>query len=504
MGSILLDGISTEITGTTKLGDLLPDLDISAVVGVIRPGTLAQETTTSLQVRTTSGEIVVEMPTDPTRFLTLGALPLHYADRNSAAFGPFVSELAPERRPHLYERGDLILGCMGYDPAQSHLVFSRTRHTADHGAGVGGGVIGRVVSGRGVLDRWTTGDHIEAISPILSWADTSRSFTTHDSALPLEDGMAIVTHIEVMAEGYDPDGISIRTATSVEHLLLTLDDGYLTADRVASTNLRDERMAGTKIPSEHAGGRREGGVTVRTRGSGSGCIYIYKEDVPGIASHTIVGQVTHGLELVKLAKAGERVAIQVTPLRFDMLGRSLDEAISSGEARGLQVTADCAEPDRVVIAQTPPTTLEVLAAGTVAFQTVPLSQVIDLVLDDQHAPVSTAIFRRLTGLFWHDIGTLPLFFMFEDVFLFKPTVPIGVLINPENIPQGSAPAAALGLTNDARKGTGMVGVRLSENTAFGPTSEPFDGTNLIGRVIDTEKLKALKEGQIVYIREVRR
>lgn len=504
MGTILLDGVSTAITGTTTLGDLLSDREITSVIGVIRPGTLAQETTKNLQVRTTAGEIVVEMEADPTRFLEVGALPLHYADRNSAAFGPFVSKQAPERRPHLYERGDLILGCVGYDPAQSHLVFSRTRHTADHGAATGGGVVGRVVSGRGVLDRWTAGDHIEEISPILSWADTSRSFTTSDPNLPLEDGMAIVTHIEVTAEGFDPDGIDTRTAASVEHLLLALDDGYLTADRVASTSLRDERMAGTSVPSEHAKGRREGTVTVRTRGSGSGCIYIYKEDVPGIASHTVVGQVTHGLELVKLAKAGEKVAIRVTPPQFDMLGRSLDEAISIGRARGLQVTADSEEPDRVVIAQTPPTTLEVLAAGAVAFRTVPLAQVVDLVLDDRHAPTSTAIFRRLTGLFWHDIGTLPLFFTFEDVFLFKPKIPKGVSINPENIPVGTAPAAALGLTNDARKGTGMVGVRLSENTEFGPTSEPFEGTNLIGTVIDTEKLKALKEGQTVYIREVKR
>jgi UPF0288 family protein (methanogenesis marker protein 3) len=49
-----------------------------------------------------------------------------------------------------------------------------------------------------------------------------------------------------------------------------------------------------------------------------------------------------------------------------------------------------------------------------------------------------------------------------------------------------------------------VGVRLSANREFGPTSEPFDGTNMIGRVIDTEKLKKVKEREKVYIREVRR
>jgi len=47
-----------------------------------------------------------------------------------------------------------------------------------------------------------------------------------------------------------------------------------------------------------------------------------------------------------------------------------------------------------------------------------------------------------------------------------------------------------------------VGVRTSENNEFGPTSEPFEGTNIIGRVIDLEKLHNLKENEIAFIREV--
>ena len=49
-----------------------------------------------------------------------------------------------------------------------------------------------------------------------------------------------------------------------------------------------------------------------------------------------------------------------------------------------------------------------------------------------------------------------------------------------------------------------MGVRLSASREFGPTSEPFEGTNIIGRVIDTDKLKAVKERQMVYIREVKK
>jgi len=93
---------------------------------------------------------------------------------------------------------------------------------------------------------------------------------------------------------------------------------------------------------------------------------------------------------------------------------------------------------------------------------------------------------------------------FDDVVLFRPEIPAGIKINPENSPAGEAPAAGLAITNDSRKNAGLVGVRISANREFGPTSEPFEGTNMVGRVIDTEKLKKVKEREKVYIREVRR
>ena len=99
---------------------------------------------------------------------------------------------------------------------------------------------------------------------------------------------------------------------------------------------------------------------------------------------------------------------------------------------------------------------------------------------------------------------MPAFFMFDDVYLFKPVIPTGIAIYPENCPVTETSAAALAITNDSRKGSGLVGVRLSSNKEFGPTSEPFEGTNIIGRVIDTEKLKNIKEREMVYIREVKR
>jgi UPF0288 family protein (methanogenesis marker protein 3) len=144
----------------------------------------------------------------------------------------------------------------------------------------------------------------------------------------------------------------------------------------------------------------------------------------------------------------------------------------------------------------------VLTEGRITVKTVPDSQVIDIVLDDLHAPETCRIFRDITGLKFHDVGRLPLFFAFDDVYLFETKVPKTTNIKPENTPEDEVIAGSFAMTNESRKGAGMVGVRTDENSEFGPTSEPFSGTNVMGKVVDLKKLGILKEGDIVYFREV--
>jgi len=192
------------------------------------------------------------------------------------------------------------------------------------------------------------------------------------------------------------------------------------------------------------------------------------------------------------------------PQRIDLLGLSLARAKEISAERGFLMIVDSEEGERIIVSQEPGNTLDVLKEGTVSVTTAPLEKVIDIELDDEKAPISCDIFRRITGLKEHDAGMIPVFFKFDDVVLFKSPIPPGTKINPENTPKDEAPAAALAITNDSRKGAGLVGVRLSANKEFGPTSEPFEGTNIIGHVIDTEKLKNVKEREKTYIREVKR
>ncbi|MBR1369512.1 methanogenesis marker protein 3 [Methanocalculus chunghsingensis] len=507
---ITLDGSQITANEGDCLSDILPGHQPGLSVAVIRPGIVSQEVTRHFRVATSAGEFVVEIPDsnvslpDPDDEATGSAI--HWADRYAAAFGPFPASFTPSRSPSRYARGDLIIGCGGYDPDRSYLILSRQDHLADHGASSDGGIIGRVIAGRAVIDRLTTGDKITKIERMISWADSTHTVTTTDLSLPLEDGMEIISYIRIRADGYTEGSIDSRIARSAEHLLYCFKNGVYHADRTTSTHCMDFHLGRLEVPQEQTRPRYEGAVTVRTKGRNSGAMYIYREDVATSAHHTLVGQVTHGIELVRLIGDGEACAVVTEPERLDLRGMHIHDALALLKERKIsfEIESDMDESDRIIIDQDPATTLEVLAAGHVRLMTMREGDVIDISLDEKKAPKTVDIFRRFTGLKLYSVGMLPFFFTFEDVWLFEPEIPERINIIPENIPVDTIPANSLAMTNASRRGAGLVGVRTSDNNEFGPTGEPFEGTNIIGSLIDVGKLKEFKEGDIVYIREVKR
>jgi putative methanogenesis marker protein 3 len=503
---IHLDGKKTEVKEGTTLEGLLPHRDPRCVVAVIRPAESAQEQTPFIRLDTTRGEVVIET-TDPRFALieSMGAersLRVQWEDRYAVAFGPFSTQFSPSRTPASYERGDVILGCGGYDPGRSLLIFSRMRHQADHGAAADGGVLGKVVSGRGVLDAWQSGDQITSLERMVSWEDRTRSFTTTDGGLLLEGGMQIITYVGGTAQGYGPDQVDTTGAESVEHLLLVLKDRRFQVHRATSTHIRDCHISPLDVPPAVKYPRREGTITVRTVGPSRGCVYIYRTDVASHPTHTVVGQVTHGLELVKLAMEGDTICMRISPERLDLVGMNVSAGMRVAKERGIDVQLDTQDGDRIIVDQDPATSLEVLKEGVIRLITASEEKVVAIRIDDEHAPVTAAIFREMTGLRFRSIGKLPVFFTFEDVVLFKALSTGQLKVMPENTPSSEVPAYQIGITNDARKGSGTIGVRLSDNSEFGPTGEPFEATNMVGRILEPEKLQKLREKETVYIREI--
>ncbi|WFN34676.1 methanogenesis marker 3 protein [Methanogenium sp. S4BF] len=518
MTEIRLDGERLEVPEGTLLGDLIPGHPTECSVAVIRPADTTSAATRNIRVTTTAGEIVIEMnddiPSILQKIISAGApdtgthpeiMILKWADRQAASFGPFPTNYIPERSPHRYDRGDVILGCGGYDPGQSYLLFSKAPHIADHGAAGGGGIIGRIVSGMSVLEEWKPKDAITSMERIVQSADTSNAFTTTARDVVLEDGMSIITCVRARAAGYRNGEIDTTRAQSVEHLLLTYRTGRYHVSLDASTHVRDDRMRESEVFYEgEPHSRFEGTITTRVSGRNRGSVFIYTDDIAGSPNHTAVGSVEHGIELAHIAGHGETFLFTVEPGQFDIRGMALSDAKAVAENRGITLNTDDETGERIVISQAPETTLEVLAGNEVSVTTIPATQVISVELFDDKAPLSCYIFRSVTGLRWHEIGEMPLIMHFEDVSLFQPRIKKGTNINKENTPEGSVPANMLAITNDSRKSAGLIGCRTTENSEFGPTSEPFEGTNIIGRVCEPEKLPALKEGSIVYIREVTR
>jgi UPF0288 family protein (methanogenesis marker protein 3) len=59
----------------------------------------------------------------------------------------------------------------------------------------------------------------------------------------------------------------------------------------------------------------------------------------------------------------------------------------------------------------------------------------------------------------------------------------------------------IGITNQAAKRMGTIGVKLEDDDLFGPTGEKFSSTNIIGRIVEPKKLIGIKETDVIYVTE---
>lgn len=122
---------------------------------------------------------------------------------------------------------------------------------------------------------------------------------------------------------------------------------------------------------------------------------------------------------------------------------------------------------------------------------------------DDLAPKTLDFFRHATGMNFKPVGALPVMMKYENTFLFKAEKEAEKYreIIPENTPQKKANAFEIAVTNQAAKRVGLIGVKTVDDDLFGPTGEKFTSTNLIGKILEPEKLEGLKEGDTMYVLE---
>jgi len=478
---------------------------VDAIVGIIKGRSEQSRQTNSYWLTTTKGKIRIELLESDLQKIwhdgqgKIEGLEGRWSSSDAAAFGPFKTDLAWERDAHEYNRWEVVLGAAGFESDKTQIIFIKKRHTAVYGVpSANRGVLAKVVGGKNTLDRLGKEDKILSIEPIVEWEDLAEKLATRDMALPLTDGMEIYTRFEVELIGDAPNG--------AEFFMALTRDGVFVVDSASSSYLSSDRLKGEPIKYEHREPRLEGTVTVRTSGRGLGSVFIYKSDRTSNPGHSVVGRVSSGMEMVKLAQPGQTLTIRVRPERIMLMGAQLSKAMDVLKERGIEVEVDgYSGEDAVVIKQEPETTMEVLSENKVKLTAIPAKRLVAVKLYDDQAPKSLDYFRHVVGLKERPVGPLPVYFIYENTLLFKPAVDAVSYkeILPENKPTGPVPAGSIGVSNQVARKIGMVGVKLVDDKRYGPSGEKFQATNIIGKVLDLEKLKDVKEGETVYVLEVR-
>ncbi|MDO5845181.1 MAG: methanogenesis marker 3 protein, partial [Methanocorpusculum sp.] len=140
-----LNGEAKKVPSGTALKNVLVNQPEDTSVVILKPASVSKDETTNLRLETTAGDIVLELASGVKFPKTdIENLRVHFEDKNAASFGPFPSDFTPAKETVRYDRGEVCLGCGGYNSKNSYLTFSRREHMGDHGAAEGRAVIGRV------------------------------------------------------------------------------------------------------------------------------------------------------------------------------------------------------------------------------------------------------------------------------------------------------------------------------------------------------------------------
>lgn len=504
MINIEINSSKVELDDTSILKDAIEKSKAlyipGTTIGIIKTGAKKEEVTSEYKIITSKGEFKIELSGDLNRWKGINNLltdtKLHWETRNALTFGPFETDIEVERKEQKYNRYDVFLGTGGYDPRNTYLVVAKDKHVSDYG-GPKGSVLGKVISGKSVIASLEQGDTIEKVEPVIKWETLIDKIITLDLNTQLEDGMKIFTYFNVDLVEEAPEG--------AEHFLALIRRRTFKVDTFSNSFISDNGLQGEGCPYEHWDARTEGSIAVRTDGLGNGRVYIYKEDRTSSPVHSIVGHVSQGIELIKIVPVNSILAVTSNPGRIMVQGLTFSEAEKVLNEEGLRLekrgyTGD----DGIVVEQEPDNTIGILAEGGVSCLGVRPEKIIDVKFYDDLAPITLDFFKHSLRLKDRPLGPLPVFYTYENTYLFRSEKEAEAYkeINPENTPKGKVNAGEIGVTNQAAKRYGMVGVKLTDDDKYGPTGEKFECSNIIGKVLHPERLKGVKEGDIIYIREV--
>ncbi len=474
------------------------------VLGVIKGKEEIERHVNKYSFKTTRGSIIIELLPDlppvlietwKKKFREFENLRIRWTTSNEVALGPITTDLKPTRDEHEYQTWDVILSLSGFTAEATHIIFSKEKHNSVYGAPEeNNGVFAKVVGGKKTIMELTDDDVVKSVKPVVERKSIIKSAAITKLETEIFDGNELFTYVLIEPSNKSP--------SSVEHLYALSENGILTVDYESDSFVGFYGLQGLEKEPEHIDQRRRGTVTLRNKGTGIGRIYVYREDRVSTPSHTVIGNITKGIQLMDIAGKGDKITIQTVPHRIMTLGLTQKEAGELLKSRGIeQIREGSQDDDAIVVTQNPKYTMEIIDQKQVKTMGVPDSKIVYVEIYNK-VPRSSWYFQKTTGLLDSPVGSLDVLFAFPGmkVMMFKGNPLESKNLIPENIPIGCVKAGEIGVTNMSRRQIGVIGVRFENNDEFGPTGEPFQGTNIIGKVVEgIENLEKFKEGDTVYV-----
>ncbi|MCL2143821.1 MAG: methanogenesis marker 3 protein [Methanomassiliicoccaceae archaeon] len=500
---VIVNGAEKELPQNAKLKDAVSgERYVSgSLISVHMSTDKIREETSDLELVTTKGSMILHLDESDDADIWKGitnvieGIGARWVTKNIAAFGSFPTKIKVSREARMYRQYDCFFSLGGFDNETTYMMIAMDDHKWSYGAGTGR--IGRITSGRHILGLLREGDKITGIRPVVSEKSSENVIVTADLGTKLDEGMSVETYVSVT--------LNERSPMCCEHVLVTAGKGYMVISDSAGSYAACSDNTDVEMGAEDVAVRDNGHVTVRTAGTGTGRIFFYKDRRQLMQAHSDAGTVTKGMSIISHAKQNDKITIVTDLKRALSVGMTQAEGEKFLSSLGIkQIRTGDTSDNAIIVEQEPEWTMHVSKSKEAETFGAPEDRIFNVSLYRKEEPASVHYFEKVTGLSHKPIGTMKVHFAFKGM-------PMVTFEGDESRGSSLYPGAEfkkckkgdIGITNQSRPNSGLMGIRLEESKEFGPTGEEPYGTNIAGTFKgDLKKLaEGLKEGDIVYVKE---
>ncbi|MBZ9571664.1 methanogenesis marker 3 protein [Methanobrevibacter sp. TMH8] len=483
--------------------------DDGSIICLIKGKKEFEKNINKYKIKTPKGSIIIEMVENEEakplidlwkkQYKDFEGRSIRWTSSNEVAIGPTTTDLEPTMDENRYKDGDVILSLSGFSNESTHIIFAKEDHSAVYGVpDFNKGIFAKIVGGKRTVRLLDSDDDVISVEGIIERSSVTDSASVSNLNTVLKEGNQLFTYVMLKIDENSPQ--------SAEHLFSLIEKGNVSVDYEANSFVGFYSLQGLGKSVENTTMRKRGTVTVRNTGKGIGKVYIYREDRVKSHHHTTVAYVEKGMELLDIASSKDKITIKSNPERIMTLAMTQKETEDYLKSIGIShEKIGVIDDDGLVVEQNPEFSIDIIKEGKVTTKGINKEDlaIIEIYDNENEAPRSSWYFKKISGLVEKPIGALKVHFAFPGMkmSIFEGDSKEAKGLIPENIPGACVEAGKIGVTNMAKKNVGLIGVRFESNDEFGPTAEPFNATNIVGKIItDLNHIEELKEGELLYIK----